>query len=86
MTKTLSGPVIALALFAFNLSATAQQAEQPDKYLLLATNRTSTMEEELNEAGQRGYRFAGTQGGETAFRGNEATLILEAENGGDPPR
>ena len=42
-------------------------AQQPEKYLLLATNRTGTMQDELNEAGARGYRFAGTQGGETTF-------------------
>ena len=41
-------------------------AQEPEKYLLLATNRTGTMQDELNEAGARGYRFAGTQGGETA--------------------
>ena len=57
LTKTLIGLATALALFAFTLPATAQQAEQPDKYLLLATNRTGTMEEELNEAGTRAYRF-----------------------------
>ena len=72
----LTGLAIALALFAFTLPAKAQQAEQPDKYLLLATNRTGTMEDELNEAGARGYRFAGTQGGQTAFGGDEAVVIM----------
>ena len=81
LTKTLTGLAMVLALLACTLPAMAQQAEQPDKYLLLATNRTGTMEEELNEAGERGYRFAGTQGGETAFGGNEAAVILEAEIG-----
>ena len=51
-------------------------AQQPEKYLLLATNRTGTMQDELNEAGARGYRFAGTQGGETAFGGREAVVIM----------
>ena len=49
---------------------------QEDKFLLLATNRTGTMQDELNEAGARGYRFAGTQGGETAFGGREAVVIM----------
>ena len=79
LTKTLTGLAIVLALLAFTLSATAQQAEQPDKYLLLATNRTGTMEDELNEAGDRGYRFAGTQGGETAFGGNEVVIIMKLD-------
>ena len=81
LPKTLTGLAIVLALLACTLPAMAQQAEQPDKCLLLATNRTGTMEDELNKAGERGYRFAGTQGGETAFGGNEAAVILEAEIG-----
>ena len=58
MTKSLTGLAIALALFAFTLPATAQQAEQPAKYLLLATNRTGTMELEMNEAPPE-YEFVG---------------------------
>ena len=79
LTKTLTGFAIALGMLAFTLPAMAQQAEEPDKYLLLATNRTGTMEEELNEAGERGYRFAGTQGGETAFGGNEVVIIMKLD-------
>ena len=51
-------------------------AQDQDNYLLLATNRTGTMQDELNEAGSAGYRFAGTQGGETAFGGREAVVIM----------
>ena len=54
----------------------AQESEQPGKYLLLATSRTGTMEDELNEAGSRGYRFLATQGGETAFGGSEAVVVM----------
>ena len=64
---------ITLTLLVLTPSATAQE---PEKYLLLATNRTGTMQDELNEAGARGYRFAGTQGGETAFGGREAVVIM----------
>ena len=49
LPTTLTGLAIGLALFAFTLPATAQLVEQPDKYLILATNRTGTMEDELNE-------------------------------------
>ena len=56
--------------------AGAQESEQPEKYLLLATSRTGTMEDELNEAGLRGYRFLATQGGETAFGGSEAVGVM----------
>ena len=76
LPTTLTGLAIGLALFAFTLPATAQLVEQPDKYLILATNRTGTMEDELNDAVARGYRVAGAQGGETAFGGNEAVVIM----------
>ena len=32
------------------MPAAAQQADNPEKYLLLATSRTGTMQEELNAA------------------------------------
>ena len=69
--------IVLTILLSFILPTTAQQ--QLDKYLLLATNRTGTMEEELNEAGERGYRFAGTQGGATSFGGNEAVVIMQLD-------
>ena len=71
--------IILTILLSFILPATAQQTEQPEKYLLLATNRTGTMEKELNEAGERGYRFADTQGGATSFGGNEAVVIMQLD-------
>jgi hypothetical protein len=36
----------------------------------LATSRTSTMERELNEAADAGFRFVAVMGGETAIGGN----------------
>ena len=73
MSKLQTTITITLTLLVLAPSAMAQQ---PEKYLLLATNRTGTMQDELNEAGARGYRFAGTQGGETAFGGREAVVIV----------
>ena len=63
-------------------AATTTALGAQEKYKLLATNRTGTMEEELNAAGAAGYRFIGTQGGETAFGGREAVVImtLDPEN------
>ena len=54
----------------------AAPAAAQDKFLLLAANRTGTMQDELNAAGANGYRFAGTQGGETAFGGNEVVVVM----------
>ena len=46
------------------------------EYLVLATTRTSTMEREMNEAAEAGYRFQGVMGGETAFGGSEVVSIM----------
>ncbi|MYK88557.1 MAG: hypothetical protein F4018_09550 [Acidobacteria bacterium] len=73
MRKLQATIAITVTLLVLAPSALAQQ---PEKYLLLATKRTGTMQDEMNEAGARGYRFAGTQGGETAFGGREAVVIM----------
>jgi hypothetical protein len=46
------------------------------EYRLLATSRTSTMQKELNEAGEAGFAFVGITVGETAFGGKELVSIL----------
>jgi len=48
-------------------------------YRVLATNRTSTMEKELKELGERGYALLGLTVGETAFGGEEIVAILEKD-------
>jgi hypothetical protein len=45
-------------------------------YRVLATNKTSTMEKEMNLAAQAGYRFEAAMGGETAFGGSEAVAVM----------
>ena len=79
MTMIRTFMTIALVLLAPNLLSAGKEAEQPDKFLLLATSRTGTMEKELNEAGAQGYRFAGTQGGATAFGGREVVVIMSLD-------
>jgi len=69
--------VIALVslLFALVLTAVAQQTDSgsEDKYLLLATTKTSTMQKELDEAAAKGYRIL--VGSPTS--GREMALFLE---------
>src|SRR5262249_24991613 len=48
-------------------------------YRLLATSRTSTMEKELAELGDRGYVLLGLTVGQTAFGGDEIVAILEKD-------
>jgi hypothetical protein len=43
---------------------------------VLAANKTSTMEKEMNEAAEAGYKFAGVMGGETAFGGSEVVVLM----------
>jgi len=45
-------------------------------YRLLATSKTSTMQEELAEAGEAGFEFVGLTVGETAFGGRELVAVL----------
>lgn len=43
---------------------------------VLATNKTSTMEKEMNEAADAGYRFAAVMGGDTALGGSEVVVVM----------
>lgn len=47
------------------------------EYRLLATNKTSTMEKEMGEAGGAGFKFAGVMGGETSFGGSEVVVVMQ---------
>ena len=46
------------------------------EYRLLATNKTSTMQKEMNQAADAGYRFGGVMGGETSFGGSEVVVVM----------
>lgn len=46
------------------------------EYKLLATKKTSTMQKELNEAGNEGFVFVGVTVGDTAIGGREVVSIL----------
>ena len=50
--------------------------EETYDYLVLATTRTSTMERELNEAAEEGYRFRKIMGGETALGGAQIVALM----------
>jgi len=77
---------LSLCVGCFGIAAVAQTPEatptaasparQPTpadvqyEYRLLATNRTTTMEKEMKEAADAGYRFEKAISGPTAFGGN----------------
>ena len=54
------------------------QSDQRE-FRLLATNKTSTMQKEMNEAADAGYHFEGTMGGETSFGGSEVVVIMSRD-------
>jgi hypothetical protein len=49
------------------------------QYKLLATSKTSTMQKELQEAGDAGFEYMGQTVFSTAFGGNEVVVILERD-------
>jgi hypothetical protein len=51
------------------------------EYRLLATNKTSTMQKELDEVACAGYRFTGFMGGDTAFGGSEVVVVMQKDAG-----
>ena len=64
----------ALAI-ALVVAATTPAFGQAD-VKVLATNKTSTMEKEMNEAAAAGYRFAAVMGGETSIGGAEVVVVM----------
>lgn len=50
------------------------------QYELLATNKTSTMQKELQQAGDRGFEYRGQTVFSTTFGGKEVVVILERED------
>jgi hypothetical protein len=50
---------------------------QETTHRVLATNKTSTMQKEMREAGDAGFRFAAVMGGETAIGGKEVVVIMQ---------
>lgn len=68
--------VLMLCLAATCLAQGGQEGRSSGEFKLLATNKTSTMQKELNEAAGAGFRFAGVMGGETAFGGSEVVVVM----------
>jgi hypothetical protein len=47
------------------------------EYKLLATSKTSTMQKEMQEAADAGFRYAAVMGGETAVGGKEVVVVMQ---------
>lgn len=66
--------LLTTAALACPISALAQR--QSFEYKVLATSKTSSMEKELNEAGEAGFKLQTIMGGESAVGGKEAIAVM----------
>ena len=73
MQLVLIGALISLVLAIPTPSA----AEADRSYKVLATSKTSTMQKEMQQAGEAGFRFLAVMGGETAIGGKEVVVLME---------
>lgn len=60
-------------------SVELQKSNARFEYRLLATSKTSTMNKEMNQASEAGFRFGGVMGGETAFGGSEVVVVMQRD-------
>jgi hypothetical protein len=60
-----------------SLPLAAQETALHYDYRVLATSLTGTMEKEMNQAANAGFVFGGVMGGQTAFGGKEALVIMK---------
>ncbi len=65
-----------LLLLLSPVTAQAQPPRDTIDYRILATNKTSTMQKEMQEAAAAGFRFGGVMGGETSFGGSEVVVAM----------
>lgn len=75
MLNLLRTPACILAILVAATPVAAQGVDQR----VLATNKTSTMETEMGQAGDAGFRFAAVMGGETSLGGNEVVVIMQRQ-------
>ena len=64
-------------LAAAAILVTPGAASAQTAFKVLATNRTATMEKEMNLAAEMGLRFGTVMGGETAVGGKEVVVIMK---------
>jgi hypothetical protein len=65
-----------IAFLGLLLSAFVFASDSAFEYKVLATNKTSTAQKEMNEAADAGFRYGGFMGGKTSFGGSEVVIIM----------
>jgi hypothetical protein len=64
-----------------SLAVAAPALAQARSYKILATSKTSTMQQEMQDAGDAGFKFVAVMGGETAIGGKEVVVLVEKSSG-----
>lgn len=78
--------LILCVISALIISAASFAADTNVEYKVIATNKTSTCQKEMNEASAAGFRFGGVMGGETSFGGSEVVTIMHRSPGDEKDR
>ena len=78
--RHLALPLCAAALLACLSTPAFAQEQNTVEYRVLATNKTSTMQKEMQEAAAAGFRFGDVMGGKTAFGGSEVVVVMYRES------
>ena len=73
--------IYTIALVA-TFAAPAISVAQGVEYKVVATNKTGTMQKEMTEAAEAGYRFVGVMGGDTSFGGKEVVTLMQKMTSG----
>lgn len=75
VSMRMQGLIVAGMLGA--VAPTPGWAQSGPAFRVLATNRTATMEKEMNDAARLGLRFGSVMGGETAAGGKEVVVVMK---------
>ena len=76
MKTAIAALAVCVSIVLTPLSSEAQASGPPVEYRVLATNKTSTMDKEMQQAAEAGFRFGGVMGGDTALGGSEVVVIM----------
>lgn len=68
--------LVALGPLVTPIPSLAQSPPTAVEYRVLATNKTSTMQKEMQEAADAGFKYGGVMGGETSFGGSEVVVVM----------
>ena len=77
--------IVRLMILVLLSAVVPAAAEDAFEYRVLATTKTSTMEKELNQGAEAGYRMEKVMGGVTAFGGSEVVVVMSKTRSGATP-